>query len=380
MSITTVRKTATLLLKETVREWMEDGASGIAASLAYYTIFSLSPLLIIIALFLGLILDEATIETSFTDALRGTVGDSGAEIVRSLVAAPRSGDGSDTLGSIVWLAVVVWGASGLFAQLQNALNKIWEVKAAPGRSPFVFFKNKLFSFTIVILVGLVLLTIMFTNSVISNMLGDANNLALSIPIRIGQFIVTMLMSTVLIAAVFKILPDVIIRWRDLWVGSAFTAFLFFVGQLIVGLYLSRSNVGSVFGAASSLTAILVWIYYSAQILLFGAEFTEVWARHYGSAIRPDHDATWTNEAHARREAMRANVDFEETDTEVFKEALMAEYRARRNERVKKVFTTVKDKLDGDDDDDAKPVNNANPVNNPNPVNHNNDVSSDGQSG
>ncbi|MBC7813927.1 MAG: YihY/virulence factor BrkB family protein, partial [Burkholderiales bacterium] len=369
-----------LLLKETVREWMEDGASGIAASLAYYTIFSLSPLLIIIALFLGLILDEATIETSFTDALRGTVGDSGAEIVRSLVAAPRSGDGSDTLGSIVWLAVVVWGASGLFAQLQSALNKIWEVKAAPGRSPFVFFKNKLFSFTIVILVGLVLLTIMFTNSVISNMLGDANNLALSIPIRIGQFIVTMLMSTVLIAAVFKILPDVIIRWRDLWVGSAFTAFLFFVGQLIVGLYLSRSNVGSVFGAASSLTAILVWIYYSAQILLFGAEFTEVWARHYGTAIRPDHDATWTNEAHARREAMRANVDFEETDTEVFKEALMAEYRARRNERVKKVFTTVKDKLDGDDDDNAKPVNNANPVNDAKSVNHNNDVSSDGQAG
>jgi membrane protein len=148
-------------------------------------------------------------------------------------------------------------------------------------------------------------------------------------------------TTLLIAAVFKILPDVLIRWRDLWVGAAFTAFLFYLGQLIVGLYLSRANVGSIFGAAGSLTAVLVWIYYTAQILLFGAEFTEVWARYHGVSLRPDSDATWINEAQARREAARANVGFDETDTEEHKAALMREQRKREAERVRKLTTAVR---------------------------------------
>lgn len=333
-------KTVTLLLRETIKEWMEDGAAGIAASLAYYTIFSLSPLLIIIALFLGLVLDQASIETSFIDGIRGTVGDSAAQIVRDLVNPPAESR-SDIISTIVWLGVVVWGASGLFAQLQTALNKIWEVKGAPGRSPFVIIKNRLFSFILVVMVGATLLITMLVNTAVNSAVAAGEMSVTPFIIRPIQFLVTMGMTTLLIAAVYKILPDVIIRWRDLWVGAGFTAFLFFVGQLIVGLYLSRANVGSVYGAAGSLTAILVWIYYSAQILLFGAEFTEVWARHYGSYIRPDADATWLNEASARREAQRANVAFDETDIEENKAALMEEERKRRNERVKRVVSRVR---------------------------------------
>lgn len=330
-----------LLLRETVREWLDDHAASIAASLAYYTIFSLSPLLIIIALFLGLFLDETSIQTGFIDSVRGTVGDSGAQIIRDLVSTRQTAT-TDIVGTIIWISVVVWGASGLFAQLQSALNKIWEVKPAPGRSPFVIVKNKLFSFIIVAFVGMTLFMTMLINTGLNSIIiGSSQTGTLVVVVRVAQFLITMGMTTLLIAAVYKILPDVVIRWHDLWVGALFTAFLFYVGQFLVGLYLSRTNVGSVFGAAGSLTAILVWIYYSAQILLFGAEFTEVWARHYGSYIRPDADATWVNEAHARREIKRANAHFAETDSEEHKLALVAEQRRLQAERMQRVIKRVK---------------------------------------
>jgi membrane protein len=330
-------KQAAFLLRETSKEWAEDGAAGIAASLAYYTIFSLSPLLIIIALFLGLFLDEAAIQTSVIDSVRGAVGDGGANFMRDLILNRQTAS-SDLLGTIIWISVVLWGASGLFAQLQSALNKIWEVRPVPGRSPTAILKARLFSFIVVIVVGLVLLFTMLINTSISRALLSPESATFDFLVRPVQFFITTLMTTVLIAAVFKILPDVIIRWHDLWVGALVTALLFYLGQLIVGLYLSRANVGSVFGAAGSLTAILVWIYYSAQILLFGAEFTEVWARHHGAYIRPDADATWVNEAKARREALRANVEFDESDGEEHKSVAVAEQRRREAERLRKIAT------------------------------------------
>ena len=328
-------KQITFLVRETSKEWAEDGAAGIAASLAYYTIFSLSPLLIIIALFLGLFLDEASIQTSVIDGVRGAVGDGGASFIRELILNRQTSSG-DLLGSIIWISVVLWGASGLFAQLQSALNKIWEVRPVPGRSPTAILKARLFSFIVVIMAGLVLLLTMLVNTGLSRALLNAETPMLEMLVRPVQFLITCAMTTVLIAAVFKILPDVVIRWHDLWVGALVTALLFYLGQLIVGIYLSRANVGSVFGAAGSLTAILVWIYYSAQILLFGAEFTEVWARHHGAYIRPDADATWVNEAKARREAQRANVEFDETDGEEHKSAAVAEQRRRDAERLRRL--------------------------------------------
>lgn len=330
----------TMLFRETFKEWSEDGAAGIAASLAYYTIFSLSPLLIIIALFLGLLLDQATIQASVIDGVRTTVGDGGAQVIRELINTRRN-SGTDVIGTIIWISVVVWGASGLFAQLQNALNKIWEVKHVPGRSLVAVIQDRLFSFVLVMVVGVALLATMFVNTALNRMLETPENQMLQFVVRPIEFIITMVMTTLLIAAVFKVLPDVIIRWRDLWIGALFTAFLFYIGQYLVGLYLSRANVGSVFGTAGSLTAILVWIYYSAQILLFGAEFTEVWARHYGAYIRPDSDATWINEANARREARRANIEFDESDDEEKKIAWIQEQKRQRNEKLKGVVSRVK---------------------------------------
>jgi membrane protein len=296
-----------LLMRETIREWTEDGAAGVAAALAYYTIFSLAPLLIIIALVVGAFLDEKTIEQDILGNVEMTVGRDAAETLRNLLTTE---DGtrsrSDVVGTIIWFSVMLWGASGIFAQLQKALNKIWEVRGKPGRSPLVFVKDRLLSFVVVIFAAAILLATMVINTGLSTLLVKNTAIAQSVYIvRPLQVLVTLGMVTVLFATLFKVLPDVMIRWKDVWVGAAFTAVLFILGQFAVGLYIANANVGTVFGAAGSLTVILVWIYYSAQILLFGAEFTEVWARHHGVRLQPDGDAVWSNQMQADAEHARA---------------------------------------------------------------------------
>jgi membrane protein len=330
-----IAKSVARLFRETIREWLDDGASNIAAALAYYAIFSLSPLLIIFALTLGLVMDRSAVETGLIDSLEATLGQQAGALIRSLLDSDVQS--SDVLGTIVWFGIVIWGASGMFAQLQNALNKIWEVKPKPGRSPLVLVKNRVLSFVIVVITAVSLLGMMIVHTALNSAIaGDPDPRAVSmsdhlrsaiveeadeplstgnvLAIRAAQLVISVTITTVLIAAVYAVLPDVEIHWRDVLVGSLFTSVLLFVGQFAVGLYLSRVNVGSVFGAAGSLTVILVWVYYSAQILLFGAEFTEVWARHHGFYIRPDDDATWENEYKARYEANRAGRDWAEIDS------------------------------------------------------------------
>lgn len=297
------------LMKETVREWLDDGAASIAAALAYYAVFSLSPLIILLALILGLVMDQRTIESSIVEPLEPTIGQQVAAVMRTLLVNARA-DTSNALATIVWFAIVIWGASNMFAQLHNALNKIWEVRARPGRSPWHLVRARLLSFAIVMLCTLALFATMVINTTLNALTAD--NAPTRLPlylVRPAQLAMTLTVATFLIAIMFKVLPDVIIRLRDVLVGAFFTAVLFYFGQFLVGIYLANTNVGSVFGAAGSLTAILVWIYYSAQILLFGAEFTEVWARHHGVYIRPDKNAVWKNPLQAKREAERANLEF-----------------------------------------------------------------------
>ncbi len=339
----TLYQNGSLLIKETVKEWIEDGGANIAAALAYYAIFSLSPLLIIVSVMLGLVINASQLENGLVQNLEGTLGQQGAQLIGSMLN--NNTRTTDLVGTLVWGGIVVWGASGMFAQLQNALNKIWEVKAKPGRSPLVLVKNRFLSFGIVILASLSLLGTMVINTALNSVVdrgqtvvedtlsytGEAasGEMPRVVPIlstgellviRVAQIILTVVITTGLIAVVFHVLPDVDIAWRDVLAGSLFTALLLFVGQFVVGLYLSRANIGSVFGAAGSLTVILVWVYYSAQILLFGAEFTEVWARHFGLSIRPNAHAIWENEAKARYEAKAAGRDWAEIEANTKHEA------------------------------------------------------------
>lgn len=296
-----------MLMRETIREWNDDGASAVAAALAYYTIFSLAPLLIIIALVVGAFLDQKTIEEDILGSVETTVGTDAAQTLRGLISTDNR-TRSDVVGTIIWFGVMLWGASGIFSQLQKALNRIWEVKGRPGRSPLVFLKDRLLSFGIVVFTATMLLATMVINTGLTTLIAKNVELAqFTWVVRPLQVMVSLSLATVMIATVFKILPDVDIRWKDVWVGAAFTAVLFIGGQFAVGLYIANANVGTVFGAAGSLTVILVWIYYSAQILLFGAEFTEVWARHHGVTIQPDSDAMWSNEDQAQLEIERAQA-------------------------------------------------------------------------
>lgn len=296
-----------VLMRETVREWSDDGAASVAAALAYYTIFSLAPLLIIIALVVGAFLDQQAIEDGLIGNVASTVGNDAAQTLRGLLVTDTTSR-SDAIGTIIWFSVMLWGASGIFAQLQKALNRIWEVKGKPGRSPLVFVKDRMLSFGIVVFAAALLLAGLVMNTGLSTLLTKNPNIAqFAILLRPLQVLVTLAMTTILFATVFKVLPDVTIRWKDVWVGAAFTAVLFIVGQFAVGFYIANANIGSVFGAAGSLTVILVWIYYSAQILLFGAEFTEVWARHHGVRLQPDGDAVWANQMQAEIEFERAQL-------------------------------------------------------------------------
>ncbi len=339
-------KTTALLLKETVQEWQHDHASNVAAALAYYTVFSLSPLLILLALFIGIVLDRSTLSDDLFNDVEATIGEDAADTLRQLMLNnDQQAQQQETSfwGKMVWFSVVIWGASGVFAQLQSALNRIWEVRAIPGRSPLVFFKNRILSLAVVIVAGFLLLVSMAINTGLSVLIHNFEEIRrFSFLIRPIQLITTMMLLTILFAMIYKILPDALISWKVVWVGSLFTAFLFFIGQFAVGLYLANSNVGTVFGAAGSLTVILVWIYYSSQILLFGAEFTEVWARHIGIAIRPDDDAVWVNEAQARREAEAAGLVFNEQDTVQYKVSEREQRRRLRQTLREKEKTTTQE--------------------------------------
>ncbi len=294
---------ARTLMVETFKEWQEDNAANVAASLAYYAIFSLSPLLIILALVLGLVIGNNAAESEVLGGVESIFGDAGTETLNQTLDQSDSPQSRGNIMSVVlWLSVVFWGVSGLFTQLQRALNIIWEVRLSANAHRLVFLKNRLLSFAVVMVGSGLLVMSTFANAAISQV--EISGFE-AVIVRLLQAILTFSLITVLIAAIYKILPDVIIAWRDVWVGALFSALLVMIGQLIVGIYISNSNIGSVYGAAGSLTIVLVWIYYSAQTFLFGAEFTEVWARHHGASIVPDADAEWVDPVKAARERENA---------------------------------------------------------------------------
>lgn len=291
------------LMLETFKEWQEDNAANVAASLAYYAIFSLSPLLIILALVLGLVIGNNAAESEVLGGVESIFGQEGADTLNQTLEQSDSPQSRGNMMSVIlWLGVVFWGVSGLFAQLQRALNIIWEVRLSANAHRLVFLKNRLLSFAVVMVGSALLVVSTFANAAISQIEVSGSE---AVIIRLAQASLTFSLITVLIAAIYKILPDVIIAWRDVWIGALFSAMLVMLGQLIVGIYISNSNIGSVYGAAGSLTIILVWIYYSAQTFLFGAEFTEVWARHHGASIVPDADAEWVDPVKAARELENA---------------------------------------------------------------------------
>ena len=279
------------LVKESFAEWSEDKASRLAAALAYYTVFSIPPLLIIAIAIAGQVFGQEAAQDRIVAEITGLIGRDSAEALEAMIEnarQPAEGLAAGALG----LAFLLLGASGVFGQLQDALNTIWEVAPRPGRGIVGTITDRFFSFTMVLGVGFLLLVSLILSAALAALNEFVAGLipSLTILAQIVNFLVSFGVITVLFALIFKIVPDVEIAWSDVWVGAIVTAFLFTVGKLAIGLYLGNSAVTSTYGAAGALVVILLWVYYSAQILFLGAEFTQVYANTYGSRIVADESA------------------------------------------------------------------------------------------
>ncbi len=279
------------LVKATFKDWSEDNAARLAAALAYYTVFSIPPLLILILAIVGRFFDQNAARDQLMGQIRGLIGEQGATFVQGLLQnASKPADSA--IASILSVITLILGATGVFSALQGSLNTIWEVMPKPGRGILGTIKDRFLSFTMVLGIGFLLMV----SLVISTVLAGVSNFIAGGPaqasgvLEILNSVASFLIITVFFALMFKIIPDAEIAWRDVWLGAAVTALLFVVGKFAIGLYLGRSSVSSTYGAAGSLVVILIWIYYSAQILFLGAEFTQVYANRYGSRVRPNKDA------------------------------------------------------------------------------------------
>ncbi len=275
------------LTSQTFVEWREDKASRLAAALAYYTVFSLAPLLVITIGLAGLVFGDDAVQGHVVAQLRGFIGEKGATFIQDMIVASRR-PSHGLIATVVGLAALLFGAAGVFGQLQDALNTIWEVKAPPDRGWRGMLSDRFLSFMMVLGTGFMLLLSVALSAGFAA-LGEYLSSLLPIPemaLHALNFGVTLALITFLFALIFKIVPDAKVAWRDVWIGAAITALLFAIGTLAIGLYLGKSGMTSTFGAAASLAILLVWIYYSAQILFLGAEFTQVYATRFGSHIRP----------------------------------------------------------------------------------------------
>jgi membrane protein len=290
------------VLKTAALEWVRDKIPQMGAALAFYSVLSIAPLLIIAIAVAGLVFGEQAASGQLDAQIREFVGEEGAGAVKEMLANAQK-PGGGILATVVGVVTLLIAATGVFGQLQDSMNTIWEVEPKPGRGIWGLIKDRFLSFSMVFGIGFLLLVSLILSSVLSA-LGGAFEQVLPVPAALLQgveLLVSFTVITLLFAMIYRFLPDVEIAWGDVWVGSVLTALLFTVGKFAIGLYLGRSSYGSAYGAAGSLVVLLVWIYYSSQILFFGAEFTKAYANQKGSRIRPDEDARpVTAEARARQ--------------------------------------------------------------------------------
>jgi membrane protein len=273
------------LLRDTVRDWYGDRAQRLGAALAFYTLFALAPGLVILIPLTGVFLGPQAAQGHIVDRIGFLIGRSGAEAIEvTIVSARQSGAGL----TIVAVVTLVFGLWWVFGELQDALNTIWGVTPRPGRRFLVILRERFWSFVLVVGVGFLLIASLAVSAWLAALGGFFAHLlpAPAAVLEAVDFVISFCLVTFLFGMIFKLLPDVHVAWRDVWLGAALTSLLFSLGKIVIGLYLVRTTIGSAYGAAGSLVVILLWVYYSAQILFFGAEFTKVWARRHGTGGVP----------------------------------------------------------------------------------------------
>ena len=297
-------------LTKTVNRFIDDDCSSLAAALAYYTTFSIAPLLLIVISIVGVIFGLKAVQADIQAQIQGLVGPEAAKQIAAMVESAGKHSSAGPLNAVLGLLALLFGATGAFVQLQSSLNTIWRVKPDPHHGGIRnFIGQRVLSFGMILAIAFLLLVSLVITAAMSAF-GDL--VAFYLPKWISEmflivagFVVSFAIITALFAAMYKFLPDAVIRWRDVWFGAAITAFLFTIGKFLIGAYLGSSGVASAYGTAGSMVLTVLWIYYSAIVFLVGAEFTEVWSESHSGAVVPKPGAvrvSFCETIHPRRAA------------------------------------------------------------------------------
>jgi membrane protein len=271
-----------ILVKKAIQGWGDDNASQLAAALAYYTIFSIPPILIIALSVVGHFFDTATAQAQLISQIGGFIGQGTADFIESLLENSTK-TSAGLIASIISAGVLLAGALGIFYQIQYALNKIWKVPKKLPLSLLKTIKDYTLSFLVILGIGALFLVILILSSVVSVLIGNVNGLTQNVLLlEISNFFVLFITITIMFAIIFRVIPDKSITWGDVWLGASVTGLLFMLGKYAIGFYLTFTKSGSTYGAAGALIVLLVWVYYSVQIFLLGAEFTHVYSTRLGS--------------------------------------------------------------------------------------------------
>lgn len=278
------------VLKNCFKGFSEDKVPKLSASLAYYTVFSMGPLLIVILFLCGIFFGRDAVEGSIYGQMQHFVGKEAALQIQEIIKN-ASLSGESTFAATVGVITLLIGATTVFAEIQDSINMIWGLKRKPTAGWFVLVKTRLLSFGVIGSLGFLLLVSLGVTAIVESISGRLLKQfpGIAVPaFYIINLIITIGVVTSLFAVIFKVLPDAKIKWKDVWAGAIVTAVLFMLGKFAITFYISKSNIGSTYGTAGSFVVLLVWIYYSSFILYFGAEFTKAWAVKYGSEINPNH--------------------------------------------------------------------------------------------
>lgn len=280
------------LIKKSASDFIEDDCMDAAAALSYYTIFSLPALLVLILMLVSSVMDPNDVRGGLESQIQSLMGPGAGSQVRTIIEQAEQRPSSGTLPTILGILGLMFGATGAMGQLQKTLNRTWNVEPDPNQGGIKSFLGKrVFSLGIILVIAFLLLVSLVISAALSGV-GDRMGAflpeGLSGPVlQVVNFVISLAVITLLFAAMFKVLPDAKMSWRSVWPGALFTAVLFVIGKFLIGFYLGQSNPGEAYGAAGSLAVLLLWVYYSSLIVLFGAEFTETWAERRGEGIEPE---------------------------------------------------------------------------------------------
>lgn len=303
------------LTKRTFKEFFEDNPLDYAAIIGFYTIFSLPAILIITIRIAGAVFGQDAVRGELVNQIGGIIGRGSASQLQSIIENATVSEAS-VVGTIVGIATMAFSATTVFVALQDSLNAMWEVKAKPEKGWLKLIINRVLSLAMVVSLGfllLVSLTVDVLLGVVYNYLRNQFSGVAVYFITIGNVLVSILISTIIFAAIYKVLPDAKIKWKNVWVGAAVTAILFVLGKYVLNVYFQHDPLADTYGAAGSLVLILVWVYYSAVILLFGAEFTQVYSREHDKGIRPDDTAVKVKTKEVEMDTETGEVEVKEKE-------------------------------------------------------------------